>query len=232
MKKRDIENAVQSKLIDDLEDVVRQVRQEYQGKVSNAWVFDYIEGFMKRMHPGNMDKLDYTRTEMQEKMHAVADKHMTKVQHHMSEIKNEDIGTIVHLAGNMYELIKKRTNAEVDYLVASREGYNSAEELVANEFYKSKAFKTKQAHKRWVNKFSKSLEEMLGKVQEMGDVVAAKRGFMWDMKLGAVKAYLLAKKHINLYVRNMGSDLKVAKEAILTNYKEYEKELMDKRYIV
>ncbi|PCI36274.1 MAG: hypothetical protein COB53_10165 [Elusimicrobia bacterium] len=231
MNRSEILYEVQGRLIDDLGSVVKGVNKKYSGDLNNAWVFDQLDIVMKSMKPAKIDDLKKTnRKSFEAELSKMADENLSMAQEHIPEITSADVKKMIKLIGSIYESLSKRAEAELKRLEACSSKYKKAKDLVAKEFPKSKAFKSKAEHEKWLKTVTKDLGTIFDYIGSLGETLAGKSGFMWNIKLTAAKSFLNGKLGIDLDLDELNADIKVAKKAIITSYEGYEKKLITSRY--
>lgn len=230
MEKADILYGIQRKLIDDLGSIIVEVKGQYKNKLNNAWVFDNLDGLIKKLEPKRVKGVEYTRSDIENNLRSLVNEKIGGIQKHVPEVKTEDALSLVGVAGELYELIYSRAEKELSVLESNASKYSSAEELVNAEFNKAKAFKSKENHQTWLNNVSENLGNVFNYIEGLGITLSKKSGFGWRIKLTAAKIYLKGVLGIGLDLPKLAEDVSVAKEAILKTYQNYEKKLIDSRY--
>jgi hypothetical protein len=230
MEKADVLYSIQRKLIDDLGSIIVEVKSQYNTLLNNTWVFDNLDGLVKKLEPKRVEGVNYTRLDIENNLKNLINDKLSGIQKHVPEIKTEDVNSLVSVAGELYELIYSRAEKEVSALESIASNYSSAEELVKEKFSKSKSFKSKEDHQKWLDNVSKDIGTILNYVEGLGSTLAKKSGFGWKIKLTAAKVYLKGVLGIELDLPKLAADVSVAKEAILKTYQNYEKKLIDSRY--
>ncbi|TKJ17109.1 hypothetical protein CEE44_01065 [Candidatus Woesearchaeota archaeon B3_Woes] len=230
MKRVDILYEVQRKLIADLGLIVQEVRKNYQDRLNNAWVFDHLGGLIKKLQPTRVETINYSRKDLETTLSGAIEERIGTIQKHVPEIRTSDVHQLIQRAGNLYELIYSRAEAELSSLESKSDQYNDPKELVQSEFYNNQAFSKKDEHQTWVQDVTENLGAILNYVEVLGQQLAMKKGFGWKAKLAAAKVALSGKLGISLDLPKLAQDISIAKEAILTNYQQYETRLIKGRY--
>lgn len=230
MDKADILYYVQKKLIEDLSFIVSEVEVEYKNSLNNSWVFGLLYDLVKKLKPARVDKIDYSRNQMESDLKNAIDKHYKVIQSHVPEIKVEDIHSLISVLGDLYELIYLRATAEISTLEPKISKYESTEQLVMSEFENSKAFETKEEHQKWLSEVLNKLSAILNYIDNLGQTLVNKRGLMWKIKVKFAKQYLRWKLGIRLDIPKLSGDINVAKKAIINSYQRFENRLIECRY--
>ncbi len=230
MEKTDILFDVQKRLIQDLTKIVSTVQEEYGHRLNNAWVFDYLDAFLRKLQPARVGNVEYNKSSLETVITETIDNNIGKIQSEIPEINKEDVYKLVDIAGDLYDLIYSRAQKELASLESKASKYNSSEELVQSEFDKVKAFRTKREHQKWMINFSDGMNAILTYVEQMGESIANKTGLIWKGKLLAAKRYLKTHFDVKLSLSELAQDVNIIREAIIKNYEQYENQLIETRY--
>lgn len=230
MDKADILYHIQKKLIEDLGFIVSDLEVEYKNSLNNSWVFNLLYDLIKKLRPARVDKVDYTRNQMETDLRNTIDKHYKVIQGHIPEIEVEDIHSLISVLGDLYELIYSRAEAELSTLGSNTSKYESPEQLVMAEFENSKAFETKEEHQEWLSDVLGKLGSILNYFDNLGQTLASKTGLMWKIKVKFAKHYLKWKLGIQLDIPKLSGDISVAKKAVINSYRKFENRLIECRY--
>lgn len=230
MDRSEILYEVQRKLIGDLGEVVKSVETNYSDKISNSWVFDYLNSSLRNLKPVRVDagREQPSRRDFENKLASLASEHLESVQKHVPKIDNGDVRFVVSNFGRMYELLLKRTKVELAGLESLAHNYSSASEVVSWEFDFVSAFDTGRAHLDWANEFIGNLGSVMEYLEELGETLSNKEGFKWNLK--AANLYLKNKLEIKLDLKDLPEDIGIARRAVCESYLNYEHKLIESRY--
>ena len=208
MKNSDILYCVQKKLIDDLNQIVRDVKPKYNNRISNYWVFNSFEELLKSLHPAKAESAEDVKEGLEARLQTAADKTVNAIKNHIPEVNAEDIHKLISNAGS---IIYARAEAELAGLKPKSSQYDNAEQLIEAEFQQAKGFNSSKEHQEWLSKVSGSLGDIFDYVEDMGRILAEKRGFGWKIKLAIAKTYLQARFRISLDLPRLAEDTRVIK---------------------
>ena len=227
MEKSDIFHAVQEKLIEDLSGVVDSVKREYESRLENSWIFNYLN--VRNLQPAELNT-DYKREDLEGFLKKAFDENLGIVKENVPELKTEDIYSLIEIIGNLYELLGSRAEAELSGLEAVAFKYDDPKQLVKEEFERARAFNSKEEHEKWLEEFSENAKIILDYVENNAHVLSQKKGFGWKIKLSIARAYLKSAFGVKLNLKKLPEDISVSRGAVLDSYKKYEQELIESRY--
>ena len=227
MENSDILYCVQKKLIDDLSLIVKDVKQRYNTKISNSWIFDSFDELLKGLQPARVESAEGVRQDLEAKLQKAADKTVNAIQNHIPEVNAADTSKLISSAGS---IIYARAEAELAGLKPKSSQYDNAEQLIEAEFQQAKGFSSDKEHHEWLTKVSGSLGDIFDYVEDMGRILNEKRGFGWKIKLAIAKTYLQARLGISLDLPRLAEDTRVIKKAVIENYQQYENRLIAERF--
>ena len=228
MNRLEIMAAVQQKLVGDVAEVVEDVEEEYGNKLTNSWVFDYIEDSLENFSPVDVEAVEnMSRKEVESQLKEKIDEALPDIKKHMPEIDIKDIYCLIPGFGRMYDLISRRTDLELKGLEKLTHHYSHAEALVNNEYAFTKAFDSEEEHRKWVQDFSKELDNVLEHARYLGEISAEDRGAIRRKHL---QNKIRLKFGIKLRIKDLPEDIDLARKAILDSYGAYEEGLIQTRY--
>ena len=116
LKKSEIIECVQARLIADLTAVVAKVREDFGEQLNNAWILDHLGRMIGKLRPAKAGKSEYSRVELEKELTRLSGDKLSLVQEHVPEIREEDVKRMVSVIGSLYESISSRAKAELKYL--------------------------------------------------------------------------------------------------------------------
>jgi hypothetical protein len=234
MKEENILYEIQCKLIDDLNAIITEVKDEKQSQVKNQWVFEYLTDITGGMSPAEIEDISEIRSMTRENLEGLmkenVDQYLHIVQKQVPEIKTEDVYAMIKNVGELYSLITDRAENELSTLNQKSNSYSSPKELIEAEFEKNQAFNSETEHLTWAEQVNNNLDKVLSYVDSLAQTVNNKKGLLWKGKVAAAKLFLKKTFDIKLDLKDLSHDVTLAKETILDKYKEYESNLIASRY--
>lgn len=235
MKKTDILCGIQGKLIESLDLAINDVKTEYKNRPNNLWVLDYSDMLVKKLHSIKNDDGNYSRYDFESLLNDTLNRYV-RILEHVPEVDIGELHNLINVAGDLYELVRVREEAELSGLESKISKYDSSERLIKSEYDKCKAFKSKEEHQEWLTNFSSKLRIILDYIENLGEAFANKEcptwkdKIAWKAKLAIAKKFLKAKLGIHIDLPNLAEDVSVLKKSFLNEYKESENKLIESRY--
>lgn len=226
MERADILLAVQERLIADFARAAAKAGKERGAQLRNAWILTRLETLIATMKPLRQSGAPAGREDFERRLAAGLEGGLRTLAEHLPELSPGEALRFIAAAGRIYAALQARAERELDRLQERAAGYPDPARLVEAEFERCRAFPSKAEHEAWTKSVSQELGALLDIIAVLGNLLRAKSGLAWMIKLAAAKRHL----GLELELDGLDSDLALVKKSLLGAFEDYEKRLMRKRY--
>ncbi len=224
MNNADIISDFLKKLIQDLGLIFSNVQKDCK-EIKNAFIFNHLEEFIKKLQPVRIDNINYSRNNIEADLKKLVDENLEIARKYSLEINSEDTHNLISVIGDLYAMAHKRAEVELSSLRLNLSKHNSSEELMKSEFNNSKAFDSKEEHQKWLADAVEKLSLISSQINNVSqNITNQMTGLWWNIKLKAAKFF-----H-GFDIPSLTEDISIINEAIINNYQKYENSLIDRRY--